>query len=589
MIQLAAFFLAVSSVLFIQSCGEDEKIEPAPTVEVDPTAASNIPGAKVSANLTVTAPNGASVLRVFVAGTQVEEKDLADVDVDAAIPYEYTIPTDAVIGSKIVIAFQVVDAKEYPSAIANFVITVGDPVETLSGTLATRTLDATKPYLLKGQVFVPNGVTLTIPEGTVIKGDKATKAALIVQPGGKLVCNGTAAKPVVFTSAQAVGERDRGDWAGIIILGNAFVNQTAKPTIEGITPSQNYGSVAADGATPATNATENSGTLKYVRIEYAGIELTPNNETNSLTMGGVGNGTTVEYVQVSFGGDDGFEWFGGTVGGKYLISHSTWDDDFDTDYGWGGNVQFGLVVRNPFFADQSGSNAFESDNQGNGNAIAGICDGTTNTGCTRGVFSNITVLGPRDNNAPPARAISANYQNAMHIRRRSSISIFNSFFAGFRVGLRIDDQGTLDNLNSGSSKLAYNVLSVPGTVLKGTSTSASDAAYATGLSSGDAAAVETYWNANNNSTFNNVTTTDVFTNAGVTSSLFWGDKTASTYLSNPDFKIVAGTAGANNLNSGANFTDAKLTGFTSTTYKGAFGSTDWTDGWAEFQPLTKVY
>ncbi|MFZ5999734.1 MAG: hypothetical protein ACOYW3_04440, partial [Bacteroidota bacterium] len=262
MIQLAAFFLAVSSVLFIQSCGEDEKIEPAPTVEVDPTAASNIPGAKVSANLTVTAPNGASVLRVFVAGTQVEEKDLADVDIDAAIPYEYTIPTDAVIGSKIVIAFQVVDAKEYPSAIANFVITVGDPVETLSGTLATRTLDATKPYLLKGQVFVPNGVTLTIPEGTVIKGDKATKAALIVQPGGKLVCNGTAAKPVVFTSAQAVGERDRGDWAGIIILGNAFVNQTAKPTIEGITPSQNYGSVAADGATPATNATENSGTLK---------------------------------------------------------------------------------------------------------------------------------------------------------------------------------------------------------------------------------------------------------------------------------------------------------------------------------------
>jgi hypothetical protein len=588
-----AFFLAVSSVVMIQSCDKGEDINPAPTVTVDPTTAQNIPGGSVSAALTVTAPNGAQDLVIYVSGVEVETMDISATDLSTPIEYDYTISADAVIGSKIIVSFQVIDTKNYPSAISNFVITVGDPVVTLQGVLTTQTLDAAKPYLLKGQVFIPSGVTLTVPAGTVVKGDKASKATLIVQPGGKLVAEGTASNPVVFTSAQALGERDRGDWGGIVMLGNAFVNQTAKPAIEGITPTQNFGSVAADGATPATNATENSGTLKYVRIEYAGIELTPNNETNSLTLGGIGSGTTVEYVQVSFGGDDGFEWFGGTVNGKYLVSHSTWDDDFDTDYGWGGNVQFGLVVRNPFFADQSGSNAFESDNQANGTAIAGICDGTTNTGCTRGVFSNITVLGPRE---IQTRSISGNYQNAAHIRRRSAISIFNSFFAGYRVGIRIDDQGTLDNLTSGAGKHAYNVLSVPGATLIGTSTSASDAAFATGLTiapdaAGNATAISNYWTANGNTVFNNVTSASTFTDLGVTGSLFWGAQTSSSYPSNPAFTLAAGVAGNSNLNSGANFTEAKLTGtfFTTTTYRGAFGSTDWTDGWSEFQPLNKVY
>jgi hypothetical protein len=585
--KLFAFFLAFASIMMIQSC-DDETIEPAPTVAVDPTTAQNIPGGNVSANLTITAPNGAQDLVIYVSGVEVDTQDLSATDLGSPIPYEYTIPANAVVGSKIVIAFQVIDKKNYPSAITNFVVTVGDPVVALQGNLATQTLDATKPYLLKGQVFIPNGVTVTIPAGTVIKGDKATKATLIVQPGGKLIANGTANSPVVFTSAQGIGERDRGDWGGIVMLGNAFVNQTAKPAIEGITPTQLFGSVAADGATPSTNATENSGSLKYVRIEYAGIELTPNNETNSLTMGGLGNGTIIEYVQVSFGGDDGFEWFGGTVNGKYLVSHSTWDDDFDTDFGWSGNVQFGLVVRNPFFADQSGSNAFESDNQANGNAIAGICDNTTQAGCTRGVFSNITVLGPRE---IQSRSISGNYQNAAHIRRRSAISIFNSFFAGFRVGIRIDDQGTLDNLTSGAGKHTNNVLSVPGSTLIGSSTSASDAAFATGLSGGDATAISTYWTGNNNTVFNAVTNTSVFTDLGVAGSLFWGGQTSSNYPSNPSFSIVAGVAGPNNLNSGASFTDPKLGGgfFTSTTHRGAFGATDWTDGWAEFQPLNKVY
>ncbi len=600
LLKLSLLFVAILAVALLQSCDE-EKIEPAPTVSVDPTSAQNIPGGEVTANLTITAPNGAQDLVIYIAGVEDDSQDLTGADLSSPIPFSYTIPANAKVGAQIIVSFQVIDTKNFPSAISNFVITVGDPVIALQGVLTTQTLDATKPYFLKGQVFIPTGVTLTIPAGTVIKGDKATKATLIVQPGGKLIANGTVDKPIVFTSAQGIGERDRGDWGGVVMLGNAFVNQTALPKIEGIQPDQSFGNITS----PTTNANENSGSLKYVRIEYAGIELTPNNETNSLTMGGIGSGTTVEYVQVSFGGDDGYEWFGGTVNAKYLVSHSTWDDDFDTDFGWSGNVQFGLVVRNPFFADQSGSNAFESDNQGNGNAIAALCDATSSsagsaTGCTRGVFSNITVLGPRETNS---RSISANYQNAMHIRRRSAISIFNSFFSGFRVGLRIDDDGTYYNLAQGHGKHANNVLSVPGNVGAATSSTAAEALYATGIkfaaandgsidaalsSGGNAVPIENYWKAANGE-LKNITTTTPVSDLGISANLFWAGQNATNYPSNPNFALVAGVAGANNLNSGAAFADAKLTGFTSTTFRGAFGATDWTDGWAEFQPLNKVY
>jgi hypothetical protein len=559
-----------------------------PSITLSTSTGAGRPGATVAVTATIAAPNGASQLTITGA-TSTPASPITISGTSATQAVTLSIPANAVVGSTINVGFQAKDAQNLLSTVVSFTITVQDPTVTLEGNLTTQTLVATEKYLLKGQVFIPNGVTLTIPAGTVIKGDKATKATLIVQPGGRLIAQGTATSPVVFTSSQNVGERDRGDWGGVVILGNAYVNQSARPAIEGISPTQNYGSTVAESATPTTNATENSGSIRYVRIEYAGIELTPNNETNSITFGGVGNGTIVEYVQVSFGGDDGFEWFGGTVNGKYLVSHSSWDDDFDTDFGWSGNVQFGLVVRNPFFADQSGSNAFESDNQGNGNPTT-LCTDTDASGCTRGIFSNITVLGPRE---IQSRSISANYQNALHIRRRSSISIFNSFFSGFRIGLRIDDAGTLTNLTNGAAKHSYNILSIPSTAGTATSATAADGQFVTGLNGGDATAIATYWTSNNNTAFNNVTNVSTFADLGLTGSLFWSSQSATTYPSNPNFSLVAGVAGANNLNTGANFTDAKFTGntfFTTTgTFRGAFGATDWTDGWSEFQPINKVY
>ena len=166
--------------------------------------------------------------------------------------------------------------------------------------------------------------------------------------------------------------------------------------------------------------------------------------------------------------------------------------------------------------------------------------------------------------------------------------------------MRVDDQATLDNLTSGLGKHAYNILAVPGTTVTGTSTTAADASYVTGLNAGDATAIATYWTSNNNTTLNPTAgaawsptpgtpanSINPYTDLGIDKALFWGGQTTANYPSNPNFAVTAGT-----LATGADFTDAKLTGnaaFSTVTYRGAFGDTDWTDGWSEFQPLNKAY
>ncbi len=164
-------------------------------------------------------------------------------------------------------------------------------------------------YLLNGWVYVIDGVTLTIEAGTIIRGDKANKAALIVERGGKLIANGTVSEPIIFTSNQAPGSRTYGDWGGVILCGKALVNKV-DPQIEG-GPRSHYG---------GTDDTDNSGSLKYVRIEFPGIAFQPDKEINGLTFGGVGSGTTIDYIQVSYSGDDSYEWFGGKVNCKHMIA-----------------------------------------------------------------------------------------------------------------------------------------------------------------------------------------------------------------------------------------------------------------------------
>lgn len=429
----------------------------------------------------------------------------------------------------------------------------------LSGDLPTQTLTSDKKYLLKGQVFVRDGQTLTIEPGTVIFGDKRTRATLIIDKGGTIIADGTREEPIVFTSAQEPGVRDRGDWGGLVILGRANVNQPS-PAIEGITPEVIFGT---------TNSTEfddeSSGILRFVRVEFGGIELSPNNETNSITMGGVGRGTIMEYNMVSFGGDDGFEWFGGTVNGKYFISHAMWDDDFDCDYGWSGNVQYGLVVRYPGFADQSTSNGIECDNGPNDNDVGPY---------TTATFSNLTIIGPIRTGS---RVSNGNYGHAMDLRRRVSASVFNSVFTGFPLGIRMNQPSVYANYNEGRGVLQNNVL-----------VAVEDNAYRAG-SGVDVADVRSYFEANN--TFiAGPFSDDLHSGLGLNPDIFYGSRLVDQYPANPDFRVLNGL-----LSSGADFSHAKFNEthragfFDEVDFIGAFGSDNWTAGWTEFDPVDKEY
>ena len=289
-------------------------------------------------------------------------------------------------------------------------------------------------YLLKGWVYVADGAELTIEPGTIIKGDKETKAALIVERGGKLFAQGTPDAPIVFTSEMPKGQRRPGDWGGLILCGRANNNQTEQQ-IEGGPRSKHGGNDNED----------NSGILSYVRVEFAGYPFQTDKEINGITFGSVGSKTQIDHLQVSYSNDDSYEWFGGTVNCKYLVAFRGWDDDFDTDNGFSGAVQFGLAIRDSRIADVSQSNGFESDNCADGAAVSPY------TSC---VFSNITFVGPKldpqfQNNAdyntggdmfPNNGSSLGRFQAGMQIRRNSHLNCFNSLIIGWPIGVMIDNE-----------------------------------------------------------------------------------------------------------------------------------------------------
>ncbi|MBP6756295.1 MAG: T9SS type A sorting domain-containing protein, partial [Bacteroidia bacterium] len=237
-------------------------------------------------------------------------------------------------------------------------------------------------------------------------------------------------------------------WGGVVLLGNGIIN-TACATCTS-TPRTNYiegfATTFPEILYGGTDNTDNSGIMTYCRIEFAGVALssTPNSELNGLTMGGVGSGTTLHHIQVSFGGDDAFEWFGGSVNAKYLIAFRCLDDDFDTDFGFSGRIQFGLVVRDKDISDAAGdSNGFESDNFSTGLGRLPI---------TNAIFSNITCVGPKRNGLT-ALPVGEKFERGIYTRRNTAISIHNSIFVGWEKGWHVKDAITFDNYNTTGSTL----------------------------------------------------------------------------------------------------------------------------------------
>lgn len=295
-------------------------------------------------------------------------------------------------------------------------------------------LSNSKVYGLDGYVFVDEGGVLAIQPGTIILGDTVGQnSAICVNRGGKIYANGTAELPIIMTSSAPPGQRAGGDWGGVLICGRATTNHPdGQAALEGgIADENRVRGWFGGGANPDDN--DSSGVLRYVRIEFAGIAAAPNQELNSLTMGGVGRGTKLEYIQVSYANDDAYEWFGGTVNAKYLIAIGTLDDDFDGDNGFSGMIQFGIVQRYKDRADVSTSQAFEQDNDG---------QGSYNHPLTKAVFSNITAIGPlKDTSWTPSSSggQATSYHNRFgagaQLRRNNRTSIVNTVFAGWPRGI----------------------------------------------------------------------------------------------------------------------------------------------------------
>ncbi len=432
---------------------------------------------------------------------------------------------------------------EYPT-VASFTVTDLDATtKQVEGTTATNfTLTSDKKWVLKGFVYVESGATLTVQPGTIVKGDKPTKGTLIIKRGGKLNADGTASQPIVFTSNQPAGSRDYGDWGGIIICGRAPHNQPSDPVIEG-GPDAQYG---------GTDANDNSGILRYVRIEFCGIAFQPNQEINGLTMGAVGRGTTLDNIQISYSGDDSYEWFGGTVNAKHLIAFRGWDDDFDQDFGWQGKAQFAVSLRDPNVADASSSNGFECDNDAAGNDVAPYSQGT---------WSNVSIFGPK---ADAGTTINDQYKRALHLRRRTQTRVFNSVFAGYPTGLYIDGDNTQVNASNGELMFRNNVV----------------------------AGMETPLNVPNNSTFwDQNALTNWFNTSGWNNIIYANNsdlQVANPFnLSAPNFMPNSGSP----LLAGADFTNGPVTDgfFTPVSYRGAFGTDNWTAGWANWDPQNTAY
>ncbi len=315
----------------------------------------------------------------------------------------------------------------------------------LAGNTGTtdRTLSRDTIYTIVGFYFIQPGTKLIIPAGTRIEGDFESKGAIITVRGtatlasGQIIADGTAQQPIIFTSERPEGQRNRGDWGGIVLSGLADLNVPGKTgTGEGATGA--YGPGGSGLSAPKND--DNSGILRYVRIEYGGTKITADNEINGLTMNAVGNSTIIEHVQTHMIADDGFEWFGGTVNGKYLVSSGNDDDAFDMDLGYNGKLQFLFALQDPALANRG----FEIDNDPTG---------SDNAPFTSAVIANATLVGA-------GRDKANNEDNdGLYLRRNNKLKIYNSVVTNFRYALVIDGDNTKANAESGDLLIKNSVLS----------------------------------------------------------------------------------------------------------------------------------
>ncbi|MCW3466592.1 hypothetical protein [Chitinophaga nivalis] len=336
---------------------------------------------------------------------------------------------------------------------------------TLSGILGTgKTVRDTihltgGTYLLQGIVYVDTLDVVRIDAGTVIKGIssgdwRSPGGTLVITRGAKIEAVGTAAKPIIFTSNSATPAS--GQIGGVVILGRSTTNNYTDATIEG------FGGIPVVDIRYGGNVeTDNSGILKYVRIEYAGFEFSPDNELNGLTLGGVGSGTTIDFVEVYKAADDGIQFFGGTVDAKHLVIVNSLDDGLDFSNGYRGHIQYVLIIADSTRADKSASNGIEAQN---------TYTGDSRTPFTKPFIANLTLIGlPNHNLATKLNFLpsgTGKYGAATQWRRSSRFEVYNSIFIGYENGWLLDNTipvggtvvNTLESYRDGNSIFKHNLI-----------------------------------------------------------------------------------------------------------------------------------
>lgn len=284
-------------------------------------------------------------------------------------------------------------------------------------------------WVLRGTVFVQQPGRLIVQPGTTVIGETATRGTLVIDRGAQIIADGTREQPIVFTSDQPVGQRNRGDWGGMIINGRAPLNLPGGVGLgEGDT-----------GVYGGTDPNDNSGVLRFVRVEFAGIEFSPDNELNGIAFQGVGRGTIVDHIQVSYNKDDGIEMFGGSVDIKHAVLTNIGDDSVDWTFGWSGRMQFVIVQQR----GDDGDKGVEADNNGTNNDLLPRSNPT---------IYNVTLVGD------PTTEFGAESVEGLRLREGTAGTLRNFIVMGFKSsGVNVANPSTLQQVASGALSLSHSI------------------------------------------------------------------------------------------------------------------------------------
>lgn len=430
-------FLILALSLALISCSDDAPSIGSPTITVPGSAVQVATDGSVDIAFTADIPGGfQSATATATVGTTSVTSTPSAAATSGTVVVSYDAPSDE---GNATVSLTVTDANGTSTTNTAAIeidkaVTPVVNVTPSSDGVGTVTWTKDNIYVLSGFIFVNDGQTLTIEPGTIIKGKPgagAEASALIVARGGKIMAEGTATEPIIFTSeadeiqpGEIVGSipvTTRGLWGGVILLGKASLNTIPNvQQIEGIPTTEPRGEFGG------TEDDDNSGALRYVSIRHGGTEIGEGNEINGLTLGGVGSGTTINYVEVIANLDDGFEWFGGTVNTGHLISAYCGDDAMDYDQGWRGKNQFWFV-----FQDAEGDRGGEHD---------GGTNPETGTPFATPVIYNATFVGGGDN-------------RVLTMRDNAGGEYHNSIFSNYGKGIDVEDLNGTDGDSYNQAKV----------------------------------------------------------------------------------------------------------------------------------------